>query len=919
MITSKLDKRIYDSITTENDVAILTVEDNDLTESAIAVTVQCGNLLEPDDMPGLAHLLEHCFFTGSKRYPQHNQINQWLEQQHGAINGWTSAEYTTFYLHIPHEHLLVALDMFIDMLTSPLFSQDGIEKEITAIESEYRAKLKDEQRRLIDVQKQVVNPKHPYSRFSVGNEKLFKQHSIEALQIALSEFHQRFYVGRNVKACVVSQSIAPEVKEAIKQQFSLLRCGKPEEGCDRPSYTNTPLLSESHCARKIQVKSEKNVNRLLLTFQTDCTNEDFRSKPETVVSHLIGHESKGSLLRYWERKGWASAVLAGGGIQGQGFHEFNVSIQLLNLHPDTINGVLASLWHYVSLITNDADITRFSKEKSQLSQLIFNFQSPEPASETAQHLSLIMHNYPEEYWLFGEYVMDVHNTDKIQAFAQQLNFDNLHLFIISQHVETDSQTQFYNVPYSVSELTNIEAPDYLIEEFEQHLRLPEANPYIPDSLFNYVSNESVNEAPKMLESMAPHEIWYGQDSVTAAGRGEVYYSLRKPPLPQCIDHVAKRKLWSFIVNAELEKSFYPARLAGMHLRLYAHQSGIGLHTSGFVEKQLDLLEEIWFRIRTVKISQRQYEPYLEQYRANLNNNLLNKPLNRLFTSLQSLLIDFAYQPEDIASQLKHCTLRDLRRFQAEEFDSGHIEALFYGDWQQNKFEDFLQGIDLPGHTKWLTNNDQVLKLHHIKEDFIQLQLPHPDSAYVCYFQAQQNDLNHTAKLMLIESYLAGFYFDWMRNRKQLGYMVGTGYMPFNEHPGMAVYVQSPSASPEHIHRETFSCLEAYQTWLSHLSESQWTQCKANLTRQFNHKDVNLSVKSQRLWNAIGQNDTNFNYLHRLSDEIAAVTLNETIDYLNQLVSQKNHHVSLFSKGQNAAQSNFPGIELPHLYQYKSQP
>ena len=59
------------------------------------------------------------------------------------------------------------------------------------------------------------------------------------------------------------------------------------------------------------VPAVKQGHHLTLTFQLPSLFHAYKAKPEDYVSHLIGHEGKGSLLSALKAKGWASAISAG--------------------------------------------------------------------------------------------------------------------------------------------------------------------------------------------------------------------------------------------------------------------------------------------------------------------------------------------------------------------------------------------------------------------------------------------------------------------------------------------------------------------------------------------------------------------------------------------------------------------------------
>ena len=59
------------------------------------------------------------------------------------------------------------------------------------------------------------------------------------------------------------------------------------------------------------VPAVKQGHNLTLTFQLPSLFHAYKAKPEDYVSHLLGHEGRGSLLAALKAQGWASAISAG--------------------------------------------------------------------------------------------------------------------------------------------------------------------------------------------------------------------------------------------------------------------------------------------------------------------------------------------------------------------------------------------------------------------------------------------------------------------------------------------------------------------------------------------------------------------------------------------------------------------------------
>lgn len=55
------------------------------------MAVGIGSYSDPDNIPGLAHYLEHMLFMGSKKYPKENEYDSFVHLNGGFTNAYTDA------------------------------------------------------------------------------------------------------------------------------------------------------------------------------------------------------------------------------------------------------------------------------------------------------------------------------------------------------------------------------------------------------------------------------------------------------------------------------------------------------------------------------------------------------------------------------------------------------------------------------------------------------------------------------------------------------------------------------------------------------------------------------------------------------------------------------------------------------------
>ena len=127
---------------------------------------------------------------GTEKYPDENEYSEFIQNNSGYNNAWTSLTNTNYHFEIANDEFKEALDMFAQFLICPLFGESQIEREMNAVDSEFSMFLNDDQSRKKMIFMMLSHPESQYNRFDVGCLKSLKQ---EGIRDRLIEFHQKWY------------------------------------------------------------------------------------------------------------------------------------------------------------------------------------------------------------------------------------------------------------------------------------------------------------------------------------------------------------------------------------------------------------------------------------------------------------------------------------------------------------------------------------------------------------------------------------------------------------------------------------------------------------------------------------------------------------------------------------------------------
>jgi zinc protease len=108
---------------------------------SIQVLVKVGSIDEEDKETqegGIAHVLEHMLFKGTKKFPKTGQIASTVEFEGGDINAYTTFDHTNYHLTAPSSFALKGAELLLDVVQNSLLDKDELERELEVIIEEIK-------------------------------------------------------------------------------------------------------------------------------------------------------------------------------------------------------------------------------------------------------------------------------------------------------------------------------------------------------------------------------------------------------------------------------------------------------------------------------------------------------------------------------------------------------------------------------------------------------------------------------------------------------------------------------------------------------------------------------------------------------------------------------------------------------------
>ncbi|WP_194435946.1 insulinase family protein [Vibrio fluminensis] len=918
MHVSPNDTHLYRYLTLENDLRVLLIHDQDAQKSAAALAVNVGHFDDPQERQGMAHYLEHMLFLGTEKYPKIGEFQSYISQHGGSNNAWTGTEHTCFFFDVDPNAFCNGLDRFSQFFTAPLFNAEALDKERQAVDSEYKMKLNDDSRRLYQVHKEVINPNHPFAKFSVGNIETLGDRNGHSIRDEIVAFHALQYSADLMTLVLIGQQSLDEMQEWANEKFANIKNNQL-----RGKSISEPFTDIRSTGIWVDVEPIKDIRKLIMAFPMPSTGEYYHTKPLSYFAHLLGYEGENSLMLELKDAGWITSLSAGGGVSGSNYREFNISCTLTQEGLSHVDEIIQAVFNYIAIIkARGLDEWRYLEKKAVL-ESAFRFQEPTRPMDMASHLVVNMQHYESEDIIYGDFKMAQYQADVLRDLARYFTTDNLRVTQIVKGLTYEEHAKWYDTPYSVK-LISPEQKEFYQQPSTIKAELPARNPFICYDL-TPKALQSNDETPSIISDLPGFKLWHLQDSEFRVPKGVIYVAIDSPHAVANPTNIVKTRLCVEMFLDALAKETYQAEIAGMGYNLYAHQGGVTLAVSGFTEKQPELMKMILERFAKREFSEKRFNTIKTQLLRNWRNSSQDRPISQLFNAMTGIL-----QPNNppyaaLVEALESIEVDSLASFVQAILAELHVEMFVYGDWTRDEALALGETLKTALRVQDQQYEEALRPLVMLGESGTfqrEVECNQEDSAIVVYYQCEDTTAKNIALYSLANHLMSATFFHEIRTKQQLGYMVGTGNMPLNKHPGIVLYVQSPNAAPIDLISSIDEFLNAFYMVLLELNEYQWHSSKRGLWNQISTPDTTLRGRAQRLWVAIGNKDEQFDQRQRVLTELKKLTRSDMIRFVvNELKPRTANRLIMHTQG-NAHQDAEPldlGLEIGSIEEFQLRP
>ena len=240
----------------DNGMKVIVQEDHRSPVVVSQLWYRAGSMDEFNGTTGVAHVLEHMMFKGTRKVPA-GQFSRIIAAAGGKENAFTSRDTTVYFQQLEKSHLELSLKLEADRMANLNLSEAEFAKEIQVVMEERRLRTDDKPQALVGEQLMAATfQAHPYGRPVIG-----WMNDLENLRAQEArDWYRRWYAPNNATLVVVGDVDAPTVLRLAKKYFGPL---KPQKLPERKPQTEPEQKGE----RRLIVKAPAKLSYLAMAYR----------------------------------------------------------------------------------------------------------------------------------------------------------------------------------------------------------------------------------------------------------------------------------------------------------------------------------------------------------------------------------------------------------------------------------------------------------------------------------------------------------------------------------------------------------------------------------------------------------------------------------------------------------------------------
>jgi zinc protease len=215
----------------DNGLTVLIAPDDRVPVVAVVTWVAAGYFDEPDELVGIAHVLEHMYFKGTPTRGV-GDIARQTKVQGGYLNAGTIYDHTSYYTVLPAAGFAAGLEIQADAYANSLIDAGELAREIEVIVEEAKRKADSPHAVATETLFELLHDRHRMRRWRIGREPGLRSLTRDQVH----RFYRTYYRPSNTVLAIAGDVAVEDALAHVERLYGSL----PDEPVTRDRGPHEP-------------------------------------------------------------------------------------------------------------------------------------------------------------------------------------------------------------------------------------------------------------------------------------------------------------------------------------------------------------------------------------------------------------------------------------------------------------------------------------------------------------------------------------------------------------------------------------------------------------------------------------------------------------------------------------------------------
>ena len=263
--------------TLPNGLKVIVKEDHRAPVVVQQIWYRAGSVDELTGTTGIAHVLEHMMFKGTKDVPP-GEFSKRIAAAGGRENAFTSRDYTAYFQQLHKSQLPLAMELESDRMHNLQLSAEEFAKEVKVVMEERRMRTDDEPQSLLyEKVMATAYQEHPYRHPVIG-----WMSDLEALEVKdAQDWYTQWYAPNNATLVIAGDVTASDVFALAENYYgSIPKMELPKSR----NFTEPPQIG----IKRLSMKAPAELPQLVMSYHTPTVKDVGKEWKPYALSILAG-------------------------------------------------------------------------------------------------------------------------------------------------------------------------------------------------------------------------------------------------------------------------------------------------------------------------------------------------------------------------------------------------------------------------------------------------------------------------------------------------------------------------------------------------------------------------------------------------------------------------------------------------------